>query len=136
LWCDVESPMPITSITRANGGTRQREVAVSDIVVADVRCSPLFLPDERWISAVSRYYDDLSALLSRVREDAGLPAEFFVPDLWDTANKLPGEERELMLDMWLLGHDLARGVGYTRTDTQDDVRNGVGGSVYVRTSAT
>ena len=122
----------IRGIIRAKGGTAQREVLIADITVADVRCSPLFLPDERWIAAVSRYYDDLCALLDAVRADAELPIEFFVPDLWSTANKLPGEEKELMLDVWHLGHDLAEGVGYSPSDSPDDVRNCVGGTVFVR----
>lgn len=124
--------MPIRSITRAKGGTAEREVNIDDIKLHDVRSSPLFLPDERWIKAVSVYHDDLRLLLAAVRQDLDLPDEFFVPDLWDTAIKLPGEEREAMLDMWYLGHDLARAVGYTRAHDNDDVRNGVGGAVYVR----
>jgi hypothetical protein len=104
--------MAIKSIVRAKGGTAEREVQVSDVVIYDIRTSPLFLPDERWIYAVERYYEDLGLLLGTVRADLDLPAEFFVPDLWDAAIKLPAQEREMMLDMWHLGHDLAKGVGY------------------------
>jgi hypothetical protein len=122
----------IKSIVRAKGGTAERKVPVSDIVIHDIRSSPLFLPDERWIKAVVRYYEDLGVLLAAVRADLELPSEFFVPDLWDTAIKLPTQEREMMLDMWHLGHDLARGVGYGLADVTDFVRNGVGGTVYIR----
>jgi hypothetical protein len=124
--------MALKKIVRAKGGTREREVHIADIVVPDVRSSPLFLPDERWISAVARYYDDLTSLLTAIREDRQLPREFFVPDLWDTSLRLPNEEREMMRDMWGLGHDLARGVGYEDGDPADFIRNGVGGTVYVR----
>ena len=124
--------MAIKTIIRAKGGTAEREVPVSDIEIYDIRTSPLFLPDERWIVAVERYYEDLGLLLGAVRADLELPAEFFVPDLWDTGIKLPAEERGMMLDMWHLGHDLAEGVGYTRAEPADFIRNGVGGTVYLR----
>jgi hypothetical protein len=123
--------MAIKSIMRAKGGSAEREVRVADIVVHDIRSSPLFLPDVRWIYAVEHYYEDLGLLLGAVRADLDLPAEFFVPDLWDTALRLPAQERELMLDMWHLGHDLARGVGYRPGDPGDFIRHDVGGAVYV-----
>jgi hypothetical protein len=124
--------MAIRSIIRAKGGTDEREVQVADIVIHDIRASPLFLPDERWIAAVARYYEDLGLLVGAVRADLDLPSEFFVPDLWDTAIKLPAQERAMMLDMWYLGHDLADAVGYTRAGPADFIRNGVGGTVYLR----
>jgi hypothetical protein len=124
--------MAVRSIVRAKGGTCEREVLLSDITVTDIRTSPLFLPDERWVVAVSHYYNDLNLLLAAVRVDLELPSEFFVPDLWDTAIKLPAEESEQMLDMWYLGRDLAESVGYTLGDPLDFIRNGVGGSVYLR----
>ena len=123
--------MAIKSIIRAKGGTRERDVRVSDIVIYDIRSSPLFLPDRRWIPAVERYYEDLGLLLGAVRADLDLPTEFFVPDLWDTSIRLPAEEREMMYDMWLLGGDLAKGVGYRPGDPGDFIRNEVGGTVYV-----
>jgi hypothetical protein len=125
-------PMAIESIVRARHGTGRREVRISEIVVHDIRTFPLFLPDERWIAATARYYDDLVGFLDAVRADRELPAEFFVPDLWDTAVKLPHTERELMLDVWQLGHDLARELGYDSSHDQTPVRNEVGGTVYVR----
>lgn len=54
---------------------------------------PLSLPDERWIEAVARYYEDLVALLETVRKRGSLPAEFFVPDLWDTSNHFTERRR-------------------------------------------
>ena len=123
--------MAIKSIIRAKGGTQEREVQISDIVIYDIRSSPLFLPDERWIPAVERYYED-RLLLGAIRAELALLREFFVPDLWDTGIKLPAEEREMMLDMWHLGHDLAQAVGYRETDRGDFIRNGVGGRVYTR----
>jgi len=126
--------MAVKSIVRAKGGTLEREVQVSDIVIHDIRTSPLFLPDERWIHAVQRYYEDLGLLLGAVRAGLDLPTEFFVPDLWHTSMMLPAQERQMMLDMWLLGHDLAQGVGYSKADPGDFIRNGVGGTVYVRFS--
>jgi len=71
--------MRIESIIRAKGGTAEHEVRIENIVIHDIRTSPLFLPDERWIGAVARYYDDLVALLAAVRADKELPEEFFVP---------------------------------------------------------
>jgi hypothetical protein len=124
--------MAVKSIIRSKGGTREREVQVSDIVIYDIRTSPLFLPDGRWINAVVRYYEDLGLLLGAVRADLDLPAEFFVPDLWDTSMRLPAQEREMMLEVWNLGHDLAKGVGYSPADPGDFIRNDVGGRVYVR----
>jgi hypothetical protein len=81
---------------------------------------------------VARYYEDLQLLLAVVRAGLELPEEFFVPDLWDTSIKLPPQEREEMCDMWHLGHDLARGVGYSAKSSDDFIRNGVGGTVFVR----
>ena len=104
--------MAVKSIIRAKGAAGEREVGIADIVIYDVRACPLFLPDERWIGAVSHYYDDLVALLATVRADGKLPQEFFVPDLWHTSILLPMQEHEMMLDMWHLGHDLAKGIGY------------------------
>ena len=124
--------MTIKSIIRSKGGTEEREIQLSDIVIVDIRTSPLFLPDERWIGAVARYYEDLALLLAAARAGLELPAEFFVPDLWDTSTKLPDEEGEMMCDMWHLGHDLARGLGYEVRDPIDFIQNGVGGSVYLR----
>jgi len=124
--------MPIKSIIRAKGGRDEREVQIADIVIHDIRSSPLFLPDERWIKAVERYHEDLGILLGCVRAGLELPKEFFVPDLWDTSTKLPAEEREMMVDMWHLGHDLATGVGYHSADATDFIRNGVGGTVFIR----
>ena len=124
--------MRIKSIIRAKGGTAEREVRIENIVIHDIRVSPLFLPDERWIGAVARYYDDLVALLEAVREDMELPEEFFVPDLFHTAILLRKEERDMMLDMWHLGHDLAAGAGYENRDPMDFIRNDVGGTVFVR----
>src|SRR4029077_6504943 len=98
----------IKSIIRAKGGTREREVRVSDIVIYDIRSSPLFLPDERWIPAVERYYEDLGLLLGAVRADLDLPAEFFVPDLWDTSIRLPGEEREMCMTCGVWGTTLRK----------------------------
>src|ERR1022692_986308 len=99
--------MLIESFIVGKGGTAERIVKINDIALKDVRSYTLFLPDERWINAVARYHEDLAMLLSVVRNDLGLPSEFFVPDLWSTATKLPANEREEMLDMWLLGADLA-----------------------------
>lgn len=124
--------MPVTSIIRAKNGTKRREVSISDITIADVRSYTLFLPDKRWILAVARYHEDLSMLLAAVKAGYDLPMEFFVPDLWDTASKLPPAEYEQMLDVWLLGGDLAEGLGYVRGGIRDFIRNGVGGTVYVR----
>ena len=70
--------MAIESIVRAKGGTAEREVQVSDIVIHDIRTSPLFLPDERWITTVKRYYEDLGLLLGSVRANLEVPSEFFV----------------------------------------------------------
>jgi hypothetical protein len=122
----------VTSIIRAKGGIAERQVAITDITIADVRSFTLFLPDERWIGAMARYHEDLSMLLAAIKADYALPEEFFVPDLWDTAMKLPSGERELMIDVWTLGKDLADAVGYVRGDMADFIRNGVGGTVYVR----
>jgi hypothetical protein len=124
--------MAITSIIRSKGGTGEREVQIADIVIRDIRTSPLFLPDERWINAVARYYEDLVLLLGAVRACLELPDEFFVPDLWDTSTKLPPQERKEMRDMWHLGHDLARGVGYEVRNPADFIRNEVGGTVFGR----
>jgi len=66
-----------------------------------------------------------------VREDRELPEEFFVPDLFNTGIRLPKEEREMMLDMWHLGHDLPIGAGYESGDPLDFIRNDVGGTVFV-----
>lgn len=126
--------MAVKSIIRAKGGTAEREVRIADIVIFDIRAFPLFLPDERWIGAVSRYYDDLVSLLATVRADGKLPQEFFVPDLWDTAIKLPRQDREMMLDMWHLGHELAKGAGYKNGYPADFIRNNVGGSVFRKSS--
>jgi hypothetical protein len=68
-------------------------------------------------------------LLSVIRNDLGLPEEFFVPDLWDTSTKLSESERREMRDVWTLGHDLAAALGYKQC-SYDDLRNGVGGSAY------
>jgi hypothetical protein len=125
----------IKSIIRAKGGTAEREVQLSDVVIHDIRTFPLFLPDKRWIKVVARYHEDLGLLLGSVRANLELPSELFVPDLWDTSRKLPAQERAMMLDMWSLGHDLARGVGYTPADPADCLRNGVGGTVYLKPSA-
>lgn len=124
--------MAITSIIRAPRGTNRREVQLADIVVPDVRSSPLFLPDKRWIAAVSRYFVDLNLLLASARAGLTLPAEFFVPDLYDTATKLRAEEKEMMLDMWHLGGDLAEGLGYSAdySRSQETV-DGVGGTHFV-----
>jgi hypothetical protein len=124
--------MAIKSIIRSPEGRARREVKVSDIVIHDIRASPLFLPDKRWIAATARYYEDLSLLLAAVRADLELPGEFFVPDLWDTAIKLPAQERDAMLDVWGLGYDLAQAVGYTRAEAGDIFRNDVAGAVFVR----
>jgi hypothetical protein len=60
------------------------------------------------------------------RADSYLPAEFFVPELWDTSILLPAREGEMMLDMWHSGHHLAKGVGYGPADPADFIRNGLG----------
>ena len=116
--------MAIESIIRSKGGKSEREVQLSDIAVHDIRTSPVFLPDERWIGAVERYYNDLCSLLATIRAGLSLPDEFFIPDLWDTSNKLTEGEREMMLDMWHLGYDLAKAAGYQLTDVKGFARNG------------
>lgn len=121
----------IQSIIRAKGGTAEREVRIDDIVICDIRSSPLFLADQRWIGVVARYYGDLVALLTAVREDGELPEEFFVPDLWSTVTGLPTEESEMVQDVWTLGHDLAKGVGYKASGKAGFVRNEAAGTVYV-----
>ena len=126
--------MAVKSIIRAKSGAARREVSTADIVIHDVRACPLFLPDERWIGAVSHYYDDLVALLAAVRADGKLPQEFLVPDLWHTSILLPMQEREMMLDMWHLGHDLAEGIGYESCYPADGIRNKVGGTVFRKSS--
>jgi hypothetical protein len=125
--------MPIMSIVRAEGAAAQREVPLEDIKIPDIRVFPLFLPDERWINAVSRYYEDLTALLTAVRASFQLPAEFFVPDLWDISTKLLAHESEIVRDTWSLGHDLARAAAYKRAAAAlPFTRNGVGGTLYSR----
>ncbi len=125
--------MGVQSIIRAKGGTAERTVQLTDIVIQDIRVFPLFLPDKRWIKAVSEYYEELGLLLGAARADIALPMEFFVPDLWNTSIKLPSQECEIMLDMWNLGHDLARGLGYRRgSDGDDSIRHGLRGTVYVK----
>ena len=125
--------MPIKNIVRAKGGVAQREIQLSDVKIHDIRVFPLFVPDERWINAVARYYEDLSILLASVRSDLQLPEEFFVPDLWDISTKLSAHESELLRDTWSLGHDLACSTGFQRLVTQMPfTRNGVGGTLYTR----
>ena len=58
-----------------------------------------------------------------------------MPDLWDTSLHLPKQEREMMLEVWHLGHDLARGIGYEISDPVDFIRNEVGGTVYRRSES-
>ena len=125
--------MTTESITRFKRGTAECQVRLSDLVIHDIRSYTLFLPGKRWVVATARFHEDLGLLLAAARAGLDLPAEFFVPNLWGTATKLPPGEHEQMFDMLLLGHDLAAGLGYKRVyETCDSVRNGVGGTVYVR----
>jgi|SRR5271157_1995339 len=125
--------MAITSIVRAEDGDSQREVQLSEIKILDFRVFPLFLPDERWIKAVAVYYEELSLFLASVRLDLHLSEEFFVPDLWEIATKLPAQESEMSRDAWSLGHDLANSAGCKRAVTElPFTRNGVGGTIYIR----
>jgi len=129
--------MSIKSIIRSKGGRREREVLVSEIVVPDVRSYPRSLPDERWITAVSRYYNDTRALLRAIKLEKELPKEFFVPHLWDTAIKLRDERTEIMLDFWRLGRELAFAVGYSEIPhcgEETYLRNGVFGTILRRES--
>jgi hypothetical protein len=47
---------------------------------------------------------------------------------------LPKQDREMMLDMWHLGHDLAEGIGYESCYPEDFIRNNVGGTVFRKSS--
>jgi hypothetical protein len=71
-------------------------------------------------------------LIAAIRADLSLPEEFFVPDLWHTSNNLPAAECELMLDVWHLGSDLAKALGYKRSEPEDFIRNNVGGTVFIK----
>ena len=122
------------SIIRARGGTAEREVQLSDIIIQDIQIIPLFLRPRRkkqWIAAVVSYYEKLKLLLRVAQEESSeLPNEFFVPDLWHPSQELPKEEREILLDMWGLGHDLCRGLGYTHSSSLPN-ENEVGGTTYI-----
>src|SRR5262249_8582701 len=125
--------MPIMTIVRAKGGEAPREIPLVDIKIPDIRAFPLFLSDDRWISAVARYYEELTNLLAAVRAGQELPEEVFVPDLWDASTKLPAQESELLRDAWSLGHELAGAAGYSRAAVaMPSTRNGVGGSLYLK----
>lgn len=125
--------MPIKSIIRAKGGDEQRVLHLADVLIPDIRVFPLFLGDERWLTAVARYYEELSMLLAAVRSNIDLPEEFFVPDLWDVSTKLPAQESELLREVWSLGHDLACSTGYRRSVAEMPcTRNGIGGTMYLR----
>src|SRR5689334_21365013 len=103
--------MSVTSITRAKGGTAEREVPLSEIEIRDIRTALLFAPGPDWMPAVERYHDALVSLLEKALADAELPERFFVPDLWHHGIELRPEEQGMVVDMWSLGHDLAKGLG-------------------------
>ena len=123
--------MTLRIVTRGNGGSEKQEVKIEDIAVFDIRSLSLFTPYKRWASAIMRYHTDLNCLLQAAKSQQALPNEFFVPDLWEPSLHLPKEEREMLIDMWHLGHDLAESVGYQMGFPFDYVRNKVGGVVYV-----
>lgn len=125
--------MPITRIVRAQGGDDERELHLADIKIPDIRVFALFLRDERWVTAVATYFEELNMLLAAVRSNIDLPEEFFVPDLWDVSTKLPAQESEMVRDTWSLGHDLACATGYRRSAAEMPwARNGIGGTIYLK----
>ena len=123
--------MPVTSVVRARGGTAERTVQLSDIVIYDFRTAFLFAPGPDWMEIVEQYYEDLGMLLGAARAQLKLPEEFFVPDLWHHSIQLRPEEGEAAIDMWSLGHDLAKGLGYKRGIRMDRNSNQVIGAIYV-----
>jgi hypothetical protein len=122
--------MKYESIIRSRGGTAEREIQIGDLVVPDVSSSTaIMLNAER--TDIYRLYDDVTTLLNAVRSGTNMPDKIFVPDLWHTAIKLPPREQEVVLDLWHLGHDLAKETEYELDSAQDKATNGFG-SLYVR----
>ena len=109
-------------LVRNPHGSMRREVPLADVAIADVRSYALYLPnkDKHWINGVTRYYEELSLFLAAMQAGLELPESLYVPDLWHLATRLaPGEEREQVLDVWSLGHDLGESVGYAKAYPQD-----------------
>lgn len=119
------------------GGTRERVVPLSEIQIIDIRPLALFVPRPDWVSAILNYYPDLVNFLDVLLRGKSLPRQFFVPDLWHPSRVLPKQEREMLLEMWGLGHDLARNAGCRQNPASPlgskhgDFYRDVQGSIYL-----
>jgi len=123
--------MKIKYIVRARGGTSERRVAVSEILVPDVRSS-MAIQFRQDRANIYRLFDDLTALLDVVRRGAELPNNFYVPDLWHSALSMPPKEEELVLELWQLSHDLAREIGFIQIGQSDKAIQQDFGSLYLK----
>ena len=125
--------MKYRSIVRVQNGYSRQLVQIKDIVVSDVRTLGLFFDGKETYDALSTMYDALVDLLERISIGAQLPAELFIPNLWNIALELPEEECEILLDFWRLGHDLAIETAYDANEGSVAAQHGLVGTLYRKT---
>lgn len=122
--------MMIQTIVRSLGGTDERTVLLSEIVVPDVPMISTNVIDKRWIDAAAKLKVDLIQILAALREANPISCDLFVPNYWKAAIELPTVQQEPMLDLWHLAHDLGKSVFVVDHDTWRVERDGVPGMLY------
>ena len=122
----------IQTIVRSLGGTDERTVLVSEIVVPDVPFISTNVIDKRWIDAAAKLKAALIQILAALRDGNPISCDLFVPNYWKAAIELPTEQEEPMLELWHLAHDLGRAVFVVEQDIWRVERDGVPGMLYHR----
>jgi hypothetical protein len=124
--------MMIQTIVRSLGGTDERTVLLSEIVVPDVPLISRNVIDTKWLDAAARLKVALIQILAALREETPISCDLFVPNYWKAAIELPTEQQEPMLDLWHLAHDVGKAVFVVDYDKWHVERDGVRGMLYHR----
>ena len=120
------------TIVRSLGGTDERIVLVSEIVVPDVPYTSTNVIDKRWIDAATKLKAELIEILAALRDGNPISFDLFVPNYWKALIELPTEQEEPMLELWHLAHDLGKAVFAVEHNTWRVEQDGVPGMLYHR----
>ena len=122
----------IQTIVRSLGGTDERIVLISEIVVPDVPKTSTNVIDKRWIHAAKELKAELIEILAALRDGNPISCDLFVPNYWKAVIELPIEQQEPLLELWHLAHDLGKAVFAVEHDTWRVEQDGVPGMLYRR----
>ena len=120
----------IHTIIRSQGGTKERIVHLSDIVVPDVPAMSTNDINEQWIASASKLRSDLIQILAALHDGTPMPMDLFVPNYWKAAIDLPSAQEAPMLELWHLAHDIGKAAFVVQYDNWRVDRDGVPGMLY------